>query len=260
MPISLPVETRRVSQSEFADIAYEVVGVLFEVHRDFGRLLDEKIYKRELAVRMNDVALEVPITVSYEDFSKQYSLDVLRSGSGLFELKATEAIHPRHVAQTVNYLLLSDLPHAKILNVRPEKVQQEFVNCNRRLVELRNPKFSELGWDESIPGAAAFREWLQTLVKDWGSGLDLALYNAGLCHFLCGRKDVPIFGSIGELGSQPMSLAAPNVAFRLTGFNGNRESYVAHTTRLLMRTDLHAILWANITFDEIQLQTITRNT
>ena len=160
MPIKLPVQTHRVSQQEFGEIAYEVMRHIFAIQNEFGRFFDEKIYKRELAARMSGIVLEVPITVTHDSFWKEYYADVLVQGIGVFEVKAVEAIHPRHIRQTVNYLLLTDLEHAKVVNVRPEMVEHEFVNCSLRLNEQRNPIIREEDWDHVVPGATSFRDIL----------------------------------------------------------------------------------------------------
>jgi hypothetical protein len=44
---------------------------------EMGRFFDEKIYKQELAHRLPDVHLEVPIDVAFESFQKRYWLDLL---------------------------------------------------------------------------------------------------------------------------------------------------------------------------------------
>jgi GxxExxY protein len=258
MPITLPIQTERISQAEFGVHAYDVLNEVFAIHADFGRFLHEKFYKLELAARMDGIALEVPITVTFRDFSKQYFLDVLKSSGGLFEFKSVDAIHARHRGQTLNYLLLSDLAHAKIINVRPERVEHEFVNCNIQLADLRAPKFILQNWDDRIAGAQPFHETLRLLIEDWGSGLELELYSAALSHFLCGTADVSITGSHGTLGVQPMRLAAPYVAFKLTALKERHEAFASHTARLLKHTQLNAILWANITRDEVRCQVIVR--
>ena len=77
-----------------------------------------------------------------------------------FEFKAAEAIHPKHRGQGIHYLFLFDLGHGKIVNVRNEEVEHEFVNCNQRLVDLpftqngtgvsatldANPNLTPPGW------------------------------------------------------------------------------------------------------------------
>ena len=40
---------RRLSQDEFGELSYAVMAHVFEIHNEFGRFFDERIYKRELA-------------------------------------------------------------------------------------------------------------------------------------------------------------------------------------------------------------------
>ncbi len=48
MPVALNIPIRRISQSEFGDVAYEVMQHVFDIHNELGRFFDEKIYKLEL--------------------------------------------------------------------------------------------------------------------------------------------------------------------------------------------------------------------
>ena len=128
MPIILKHPTRRMSQAEFGDLAYEVMRVVFRIRDELGRFFDEKIYKRELALRVPGAELEVPIEVSHRSFTKLYFLDVLVSGGAVFEFKTVEALTRRHEAQLLHYLLLAELPHGKLVNLRPEILEHKFVN------------------------------------------------------------------------------------------------------------------------------------
>src|SRR5688572_20665469 len=152
MPIRTSIATNRITQAEFKDLAFEVMQHVFSIHNDFGCFFDERVYKHELASRMKDTVLEVPVDVCHGDFTKRYYADVLIHSCGLFEFKTAEALHPKHRTQTIHYLLLFDLPHGKLVNVRTEKVHHEFVNCGRRLAALRSPKIYDGGWDNSIAG------------------------------------------------------------------------------------------------------------
>ena len=71
---------------------------VFAIHNELGRIFEEDIYKRALAVRRHDVRLEEPIDVTIRTFTKQYSMDVLVAGGGLFEFKAVDYFVPRHRA------------------------------------------------------------------------------------------------------------------------------------------------------------------
>lgn len=260
MPISHPFTFQRISQRDFGEDAYAVMEHVFAIHSEFGRFFDEQIYKRELASRMSGVSLEVPITVSFDTFSKLYSLDALVGAGALFEFKAAEAIHPRHRGQTINYLLLADLEHAKLINVRPEMVEHEFVNCSQRLIHLRHPRISDANLDRAAPGATKFQDLLTALIRDWGAGLELALHEEALTWFLGGeaavKVAVPVSGSAGVVGDQRVRLVALETAFKLTALPNDESAFVVHAQRLLAHTPLTAIHWANLTHDHVTFATI----
>jgi GxxExxY protein len=260
MPITSPISTNRISQAEFKAISSEVVGHLLEIHNEFGRFFDELIYKKELADRMSGVALEQAVTVSHADFTKTYFVDVLVHQSALFEIKATDGIHPRHRGQTLNYLLLLDLAHGKIINMRPESVAQEFVNCPARLSDLRQPSIVDERWNSQVAGADGLRDSLVALIADWGAGLEVGLYEEAVTHFLGGEGKVllpvPVIGKKGHLADQRMRLAAPGVAFKITGLLGGMAHFEDHARRFLLHSALSAIHWINITQTHIHLTTL----
>ena len=260
MPIHRTTETIRPTQSEFGQIAYDVMNCVYDIHNEFGRFFDEAVYKRELANRMPDMELELPVTVSHGTFSKLYKLDVLALKRGIFEFKAAECIVARHRGQTINYLLLFDLPHGKIINVRPERVDDEFVNCQLRLDELRAPCVNRSSFESAVAGASFFYEHLISMIQDWGSGLETSLYEEALTHFLGGEErvllPVPVYGAKGHLHYQKMRLLAPEVAFKITAFPGRLETFEVHSRRLLQHTTLKAIHWANITHKHVNFTTL----
>ena len=260
MPIIVRTPIRRLSQVEFGRLAYSVMGCAFEIHRDLGRFFDEKIYKRELACRHAGVQLEVPVEVTPGTFRKLQFLDVLVDGGGPFEFKAAEAFAPRDPAQLLHYMLLVELEHGKLVNMGKESVQHEFVNTT-----LRHPDRIEFGidtsrWNDSTPGAEQFRVALTALLRDWGTGLDLHLYEEAVIHVLGGAArvlaDVEVRTPEHTLGHQKMHLAAPRVAFVLTALPGADPDFENHSRRLLQHMDLETILWANISLKMVTFTTI----
>jgi GxxExxY protein len=260
MPIIRQPQTTRISQDDFGAIAYEVMAHVHEIHNEFGRFFDEKVYKRELADRFPGTELELPVTVIHGTFSKTYYLDALVHKIGLFEFKAAESIVSRHRSQSFNYLLLFDLAHGKIINVRPERVGAEFVNCHQRLENLRNPVINDAAFDSKIAGGEFFYDTITALVRDWGAGLEIGLFDEALTHFFGGEErvllPVPVMGRKGHLHDQKMRLVAPDVAFKLTALPDEENNFEPHARRLLKHTTLKAIHWANITTRGIAFTTI----
>jgi GxxExxY protein len=260
MPITVRTPIRRLSQAEFGGLAYSVMGCVFQIHRDLGRFFDEKIYKRELAHRHPGVQLEVPTEVTHDTFKAVQYLDVLVDQAGPFEFKTVDAIVPRHSAQLLHYLLLMELSHGKLVNLRKESVEHEFVNTSLRRENRVRFEMEDSMWIERTPGAGRFREVLTALLGDWGTGLDLGLYEEAITHFLGGEArvmdQIEVRGSGHKLGHQKMRLAAPRVAFSLTALPEADADYASHTHRLLRHTALDAVLWANISLTRVTLTTI----
>jgi GxxExxY protein len=260
MPIAPLHSVKRLSQAEFQEVAYAVMGHVFEIHNDFGRFFDEDIYKRELASRMPEVELEFPIVMSHGTFSTTYYLDALVAAGAPFEFKTAEALSPQHRGQLLNYLLLLDLAHGKLVNLRPESVDQEFVNATVRSADRHRYELVTSRWNRSLNGGASVLDLIVSLLQDWGTGLELRLYEAALTHFLGGEetvvRKVNVRGQRGIVGQQLMRLAADDVAFKLTAFQSDSHHFEEHARRLIRHTDLRAMFWINIDLERVTFTTI----
>lgn len=250
MPIHVDAPIRRLCQQEFGDLAYRVMDEVFRIHAELGRFFDEGVYKKALAIRFPNVRLEVPVIVTHKTFRKRYSLDVLVGDGGLFEFKAADALSPRNRAQLVNYLLLCDLTHGKLVNLRTPDIEHEFVNALTPREARQEFATDATRWKEICPQAGLLRQTLIDVLHDWGTGLELPLYEEALTHVLGGEAAVIQKANVVldrlSLGLQPFRVAASNIAFKLTAFDGALEPFEEHARLLLQHTSLSAILWANV--------------
>src|SRR5205823_5765335 len=71
MPVTVHAEVRRLTEDEFSDVAYKVMGHVFAVHSEFGRFFREEIYHQEIARRCGGIA-KAPIEVCHAGFRKFY--------------------------------------------------------------------------------------------------------------------------------------------------------------------------------------------
>jgi GxxExxY protein len=261
MPITTRTPLRRLTQKEFGEIAYEVMRQVFAIHNEIGRFFDEKIYKRELAHRMSGVLLEEPIEVVFGSFRKPYFVDVLIADGAIFEFKAVEMLIGRHRAQLLNYLLLCDFAHGKLINVRSEAIEHEFVNTNWRLAERLKFAINHERWDASIPGTATLSEFLTAFLHELGTGLEIPLYEEAAMHCFGGKEqveaDVRVQIAGHSVGEQRMRLIAPGVAFKITGLDDSLTDFEFHARRLLSHADLRAIAWVNINMKQVTFTTLT---
>ena len=190
MPVTVHAETRRMDQDEFGQVAYEVMNCVFGLHNALGRFFHEDIYRDEILRRFPGTRKEVQIEVCFRDFRKDYFMDLLVNAGAVFELKAVQALTERHRSQLMNYLLLAELPHGKLVNLGAELVEHEFVNAlltrqQRTAFEVRNAE-----WQEPEAQEVHVEELVTNMLRDWGTGLDVHLYEEALTHFLGGEARV----------------------------------------------------------------------
>lgn len=263
MPILSTIPTPRLSQEKFSLLSYKVMEQCFAIHSEFGRFFEERVYKKELALRLPEIRLETPVDVVHRTFKKRYMVDGLTADGGLFEFKTVEAISPRHRAQLLNYLLLLNLGHGKLVNFRSRNVEHEFMNAGTTLEERKCFEVSREGFVSSSPGARALESVTIPLLEDLGTGLDLALYEEAVTHFLGGEqdvlRDVDVVNRAGVvLGTQRMRLCAPATAFKLTTFPQPFAGFATQCERLLSHTPLEMLHWVNISCETVTLTSIRK--
>ena len=260
MPVKVGAEIRVLPEGEFAELASEAMGHVFAIHKEFGRFFDESIYKRELARRMAGVQLEVPIEVRFEPFRAWYRLDVLVRGGAAFEFKAAEALVDRHRSQLLNYLLLSGLARGKLVNVRCEQVQHEFVNSVLDRTDRTQFSVDHTFWN--IEDNGSLLEWVVALLRNLGTGLDVSLYEDAITQFLGGsevvEKQVAVFTGDNCLGSQPFRHVRPGSALKVTAINDDLTAFEAHACRLLSHTRLESIEWINVGRHRVTFRTLQK--
>jgi hypothetical protein len=169
-----------------------------------------------------------------------------------------ERLTARHRAQVLNYLLLCELAHAKLVNLRPTAVEHEFVNTTLKLADRTRFQTIATNWTEL--SECSVRDWFTTLLADIGTGLDLALYEDALTQRLGGRQlveqPVEIISGEQAIGWQRFRLVQPDIAFKLTTLSQDLQSFETHARRMLAHTRLKAIQWINIDQDEVRFQTL----
>ena len=202
------------------------------------------------------------IEVRFDDFVKDYFIDLLVGEGAAFELKAARDLSEIHRSQMLNYLLLAGLTHGKLINFRTDSVQHEFVNCHQSLASRRTFQVEKCEWREPESGRGSLLPWFVRFVEDVGTGLDLQLYSTGISHFWgCSKSTAQPISIIDHgriIGSQKVELAVDGWAFRITAVSAVAMPLLRrHLLRFLKHTDLEAIQWINLTRDRISFCTLT---
>jgi GxxExxY protein len=230
MPIAVDAPLAKLSQASFSKVSYGIMAEIFTLHGQLGRLFDEKVYQHALAQRIDGLETEVEIKVTFRDFHKSYFMDALASSGAVFELKSVDSIHQRHRAQLLNYLLLADLRHGKLVNVGKETVEHEFINAPLTYKDRIKFIHNDSLWHSSPGFGVAEKMLILELLHDWGTGLSRSLYEEGLVHLFGGESNVlsnidVIFHGHHIVSHQPAYLCGPNIAFKVTTFENSTDNY-----------------------------------
>ncbi len=218
---------------------------IFRQRRELGRLFSENVYRQALKATLNNIETEVEIKVSLHGFCKSYFIDIVASSGALFELKAVESLHQRHRKQLLHYLFLTGLKHGKLVNVRPEIVEHEFINTSLTNAARRAFSIQDSEWTASQGFGPPEKALMIEIVADWGIGLERTLYEEALFHFLgigensTSNVDVILDGQI--ITSQPTALCSPGTALKITAFEDNTAVYESALTQFLSKTSLGTI-------------------
>lgn len=263
MPITADRPIQVMTQEQFGAVAFEVMNHAFAIHHEMGRLFDEEAYRNELLRRLGSRAgKEVILNATFGGFSKSYRMDLLVDGGGVFETKTASDLHDLHRTQLIHYLLMSGLRHGKLINFRREQVQHEFVNCTSTLAERRAFSVQTEHWNRTLPGCGQFQDVLTECLRDWGTRLELQLYEEALTHFFGGpaavQQEIDISNAGQRLGCHSVRLINPVTAFKLTSFQRDLRAFESQMRRFLQFTRLEHILWANITLHQVLLVVVSK--
>jgi GxxExxY protein len=261
MPIE-GLELPRLGREEMRETDYEVMKHAFAAHSELGRMCDEGVYQADLTARLEAAGIavqrEAGLLVRHGGFVKRYELDLVVAGRFVYELKVVSLLTGKHEAQLLNYLLLTNTAHGKLINFRPGQMEARFVNAP---VDERARHRFRLVRDDFRDAPGVLRDTMLSLAEDWGLFLDLALYTDALTYFLGGEDEVvhsvPVERNGTALGCQRVRLCSPNAAFRVTAFKENLPAQEAHFRRMLKLTSLKAIHWINLCRNEMSLLTIS---
>src|SRR5580698_4024127 len=106
MPIHCPATLACLSEDEFEQLDYRVMGHAYASQNELGRFCDECAYEADLKARLladgfRSVQTQVPVTITHRDFSKTYRLDLV-ADDALYELKTDTVLIGEHEAQLFN--------------------------------------------------------------------------------------------------------------------------------------------------------------
>jgi GxxExxY protein len=266
MPVDVGLPIRKIDEQSFHRIDHRVTGEAFKIHNELGRFVNEKNCQSALHQRVMETDLsfarEVRITVSLEDFSKDYFLDFLINHAVVVETKVVANVSNKHVAQVLNYLYLCDVQHGTLLSFGSEKVEHQFVSTSLTTAKRKLAMLSKAAFRPRSARCSELPDWVRRMISEWGACLDTNLYKDALTHFFGGDKrvcqtvDVELDGKV--IGSQPVRLIADGIAVSVTSSVHQPEIVREHQRRFLSHRPLKAIHWINFDRLDVRIEAIER--
>ena len=119
------------------DLTERIIGIYYEVYRELGSGFLEKICQSAMVIALRDAGLKVQEGMQYPVFFRGHLLgdffpDVIVDGRVLLEIKSKSALHAHDQAQAINYLRVSPLEVALIMNFGPKREYLRRVLTNDR--------------------------------------------------------------------------------------------------------------------------------
>jgi GxxExxY protein len=266
MPITFQASIRVLTLEDFNRLDHKVMRHAFDSQNELGRLCDEAVYQADLAARLRasgfmETHTRMGVRVSHADFAKTYYVDLL-ADHGLYELKAVPVFSDRHRAQLIHYMLLLGLRCGKLLNFGSERVDGR-LHATRLTPSIRRKITTDASrWQPQSPACEELQKIMLALLADWGSFLEVPLYEEALTHFLGGpdwvKQRVPLSRGTVALGDQTMNIHTRGSGFVVTSFTTELAVHETNLKKLLALCPLRTLQWINLKHALVQFTTLTR--
>ena len=128
-----------LNEDELSNI---VLGAAIDVHTQLGPGLLENVYKKVLAIKLQNLGLHVevektmPILIDGVSIDLGYKIDLLIEDKLVIELKSVKEISDVHVAQAINYLKLGKYKLGLIINFNVSKLRYGI----KRVINTKGPR------------------------------------------------------------------------------------------------------------------------
>ena len=263
MPVHCPIEFPRITDDDMRSIDYAVMAHVFTTHNELGRLADEVVYQEKLVQLLEAAGIkattEVPIKLSFGDFSTNLAMDLVVEQKAIYELKTVSQLLPTHESQLLSYLFLANATHGKLVNFRAPSVQSKFINTSFSTDERQD---FEMILAEYC-GKSELVDLIRGLIYDWGTGLNAALYRRALLQCWSSKAEtqqlLPMTSSGHQIGRQLFHLLNADTALSVTNFKEPEKDSFTALKKLLAASPLKRIQWLNITHRKVTLSTITKS-
>jgi len=117
-----------VDLTELKKHVYDIIGALYEVHKELGAGLNESCYQEGLQLQLEEQGVpfvrELTIHPSYHNKMMQtmFRIDFLCKGNIIIECKSVEELNSNMRAQLFNYMRLLKHPCGILVNFAPKNI------------------------------------------------------------------------------------------------------------------------------------------
>ena len=107
---------------ETNELAYQIIGCAYKVHKELGPGLLESTYEACLCYELNKLGIgyerqkELPVIYDNTHIDYGYRIDIMVERKIIVELKTVERLLPIHTAQIMTYLRLSGIHLGLLIN------------------------------------------------------------------------------------------------------------------------------------------------
>lgn len=266
MPIELGFRIEPLNDRQFDEIDYKLMGCAYAIQNEFGRLLNENLYQKELAFRMNDhyeCLMEAPIRLTHKTFIKQLYIDLLIANGLVCEIKVAESTADAHLNQLIQYMLLANASHGKLVNFGTSSVDGKLINSFLSPQSRLKLTFNFERWNQKEAQSQHFSNLATELLEDWGGFLAGETYLQALTHLLGGEekvvREIDILSAGRIVYRQKARLLNDETAFKLTTIKGDRSNYRSQLKKFLSSSKLQFVHWINLNKHEVVFETVKKN-
>lgn len=113
----------------FKELSYKIIGVCLEIHNILGKGHSEIVYKDALEYEFKSnylrFAREKQYKINYKDIilPHYFFADFVVEDSIVFEIKSISCLTTSHIKQSLNYLAVSKLKLALLVNFGEDSLQ-----------------------------------------------------------------------------------------------------------------------------------------
>ena len=116
----------------YQDLSYQIMGAIFEVHKELGPGFLESVYEKALLLELTSRGMKVDVEKIFDLIYKgkkvgTHRLDLIVEDKIVVELKTVERFAPHHTAQLLSYLKASGHRLGILVNFSRTKVESRRV-------------------------------------------------------------------------------------------------------------------------------------